>query len=86
MPTKKKDDNLLEITPYDDEPGIFSTARDNLEKNYTKAKGTTTDFIREKPFTAVAIGALVGALVALGVNALIPRRKTTLWENIRERW
>lgn len=75
MPTKKS--NLRE------------KARDAYESGKEKtvaAKDKTEDFIKENPWKAIAIAAGVGALVALGVNALHQRRsyEPSFWEKFRD--
>lgn len=57
------------------------------EKIY-RARDATSEFIKDKPITSIAIaagiGAVVGAGVALGVAALFGRKQKSFWENIRD--
>jgi ElaB/YqjD/DUF883 family membrane-anchored ribosome-binding protein len=45
------------------------------------AKEWTEDFVKKRPFTSMAIAAAVGALLALGVSALIGREKKRTWKD-----
>jgi ElaB/YqjD/DUF883 family membrane-anchored ribosome-binding protein len=51
-----------------------------------EAKEKTEDVIKKNPLTSVAVAAAVGALVALGVNALIShhRRPPSWRDRLRE--
>ena len=80
MPQKNKRDSK------DEERAAWRAVRAAREK-FEDARDTTSDFVREKPFTSIAIAAAVGAGVALGVAALVGRqreRRRTFWDNVRD--
>ncbi len=61
-------------------------AIETTQERIEEAKDKTGEAIKENPFTSVAIAAAVGALVALGVNALIShhQRPVSWKDRIRE--
>ena len=66
---------------------LVKDAREALETTREKvgeAKDRTEDLIKHHPFTSVAIAAAVGALVALGVNAIVNRPNPTWRDKIRD--
>ncbi|MBM3232790.1 DUF883 family protein [Candidatus Pacearchaeota archaeon] len=58
----------------------LETTREKVEEY----KDTTEKMIKQHPLTSVAIAAAVGALVALGVNALAQRRRHTWRDRLRD--
>lgn len=66
----------------DEGRGAIGYVRDKV----AGAKDTTEDFVKEHPWTSVAIAAAVGAGVALGVAALVGRRREdrTFLEKLRD--
>jgi len=84
MPQRKKDIKLVER--------VKGKTRDFAELAGEKigtAKLKTGEYIEENPWKSVAvaagIGAVIGAVVALGVNALVKRKQPTVSERIRKR-
>jgi len=53
-----------------------------------EAKDSVDDFVRKNPTTSILISAAVGALVALGVNALVGRYREpkSFMEKLRDRF
>lgn len=70
---------------------IKEGARSAVEKAHDQwdtVKDEARDQIKEKPFSSVAIaagiGALVGAGVALGINALVSHRRRTFVDRLSD--
>jgi ElaB/YqjD/DUF883 family membrane-anchored ribosome-binding protein len=79
MPPKKRkedDSNWVEFLKEKAE-----AATDYAGDKAEKAKDYTQDFITENPWKSIAVAAAVGALVAVGINALIPKKKS-LWDRL----
>ncbi len=63
---------------------LVRDAKEALETTREKvgeAKESTEKIIKQHPLTSVAIAAAVGALVALGVNALVRRDRKAGWRD-----
>ena len=58
----------------------------SAKKNILKARGKTEDYVKEHPFTSIAIAAGIGAVVAIGVNALIKPKRKSFLDKLRERY
>ena len=58
----------------------------SAKENILKAKKGTENYVKEHPFTSIAIAAGVGAVVAVSVNALIRPRKRSFLDKIRDRY
>lgn len=66
---------------------LVKEAKEALEatkERVGEAKEKTEEVIKQHPLMSVAIAATVGALVALGVNALFRREKRSWRDRIRE--
>jgi ElaB/YqjD/DUF883 family membrane-anchored ribosome-binding protein len=69
------------------ENGISDRVREgyvSVKEKAVDVKDRAEDIIRERPFVSIAVAAAVGALVALGVNALVKERKRSTWERFRD--
>ncbi len=66
---------------------IKNTVKDAVDDARDKvdyARDKTEDFIKNNPLTSVAIAAAVGAIVALGVNALVAKEKKPFYRRFRD--
>ena len=59
-------------------------ALEDTHERITEAKDRTEEVIKKNPLTSVAVAAAVGALVALGVNALVNHEKRSWRDKLRE--
>ncbi|MFA4953588.1 MAG: DUF883 C-terminal domain-containing protein [Candidatus Pacearchaeota archaeon] len=84
MPQRKKKIGVVRIVK--EKAGDFAEL---AEEKMGTAKLKTEEYIEENPWKSVAItagvSALIGAVVALGVNALIEKKQPTTSEKIRNR-
>mgnify|MGYP001590494909 CR=1 FL=1 len=58
----------------------YNATRERLDD----AKDTSEDLIKKNPLASVAVAAAVGALIALGVNALIRKEKKPFYRRFRD--
>ena len=74
---------------------LVSSARERIGEgfDYSKdrvmeAKDSVGDFVKKNPATSILIAAAVGALVALGVNALVGHHKEpkSFMDRLRDRF
>lgn len=66
----------------DEDKGLFSWR--SAKERFSSAKDKTNEFVKENPWKSVAISAAVGAGVALGIAALVGRRRDeTFWDRLR---
>lgn len=57
---------------------------DEAKEKFENAKERGREIIQERPFTAIAVAAAVGAIVALGVNSLFHTRKRSFRDKLRD--
>jgi ElaB/YqjD/DUF883 family membrane-anchored ribosome-binding protein len=57
---------------------------ESAKEKAADAKDKVEDVIKERPITSIAVAAAVGALVALGVNALFKEKKRSSWDKFRD--
>ncbi len=56
-------------------------ALEDTKERVGEAKEMTEKVIKQHPLTSIAVAAAVGALVALGVNALFRHEKRSSWKD-----
>ena len=78
MPTRKTR-NFLGRTAEKLEEG-FDSAKEKIDDTKEKAEET----IKDNPWASIAIAAAVGAIVALGVSALVKRERKSFVDRFRD--
>jgi len=79
MPAKKR--NKDESNWAEFLKGKAEAATDYASDKLEDTKDYTQNLIKDNPWKSIAIASGIGALVALGVNALIPKKKS-IWDRI----
>ncbi len=54
------------------------------KESILEARDSAESYVKKHPLTSIVLAAAVGALVALGVNALIPGRRKSFVERVKD--
>lgn len=64
--------------------GLARSLVNNAKDKVVEAKETVKDKIADNPFISLAVAVAVGAVVALGVNALMKERKRSTFDRFKD--
>lgn len=67
-----------------DEEETMKPRWESAKEKLSQARNKTQHFVEEHPWKSAGIAAAVGAITALGVAAIVGRRRGTFWDRLRD--